>query len=150
MLLFERRLAFAGLALFVFGLVLGFAIRAFPNPRAALSAHLNAVQSGTFLIVLGLLWPRLAVWKAVAAPLGHVVWLSFWTLEAGMVLSALAPAGVAAAPRGLKLAAGGLTGLSAIAMLVSVAALLFTFRQGAAAQPADNAREATDSRAGAA
>jgi hydroxylaminobenzene mutase len=129
MLLVDRRLALAGLALFVFGLAFGFMLKALPNPRAGLSAHLNAVQSGTFLIVLGLLWPRLAVWKAAAGPLAHLIWLAFWGLEAGMVLAAFIPAAAAVTtPRALKLAAAGLTGLSAIAMLVGVGALLFTFR----------------------
>jgi hydroxylaminobenzene mutase len=130
MLPIERRLAFAGLALFVAGLVIGFAIRAFPNPRAALSAHLNAVQSGTFLIVLGLLWPRLAVWKAAAQPLSHLVWIAFWGLEVGMVLAALIPPTAAgqASPRGLKLAAVAFQGLSAVAMLAGLGALLLTFR----------------------
>jgi hydroxylaminobenzene mutase len=128
MLLFDRRLALAGLSLFVFGLAWGFMLKALPNPRAGLSAHLNAVQSGTFLIVLGLLWPRLAVWKAAATPLAHVIWIAFWGLEAGMVLAAFIPAGAAiSAPRALKFAATGLTGLSAIAMFLSVGALLFTF-----------------------
>jgi hydroxylaminobenzene mutase len=130
MVLLERRLTQSGLLLFAFGLLLGFALRAFPNPRAALSAHLNAVQSGTFLLVLGLLWPRLAVWRAAASPLAHLVWLSFWGLEAGMVLAAFVPVASAGAvtPRGLKSAAMVLQGLSAVAMLIAVGALLFTFR----------------------
>jgi (hydroxyamino)benzene mutase len=130
----DRRLAMAGLALFVFGLALGFGLKALPNPRAGLSAHLNAVQSGTFLIVLGLLWPRLAVWKAAAGPLGHAIWIAFWGLEAGMVLAAFVPAGAAVAvPKALKLAAAGLTGLSAITMFLSVGALIFTFRSASPA-----------------
>jgi hydroxylaminobenzene mutase len=127
---FERRLCFAGLALFVFGLAIGFVLKVFPNPRAALSAHLNAVQSGTFLMVLGLLWPKLAVWKSIATPLSHVVWISFLVVEVGMVLMALAPpAAEGQAPTGLiRLGSAALMGLSTIAMLVSVGALLATFR----------------------
>lgn len=126
----ERRLAFAGLLLFVFGLVIGFAVRAFPNPRLALSAHLNGVQSGTILIVLGLLWPRLAVWSAAAGPLASAVWISFWGLEVGMVLAALVPAAPAAAPAGLKLAATTLQGVSGVLMLGAVGVLLAAFPRG--------------------
>ena len=126
----ESRLCFAGLAMFVFGLVIGFFLKAFANPRVALSAHLNAVQSGTFLLVLGLLWPRLAVWPALATPLSHAVWISFWALEAGMVLAACArPAeSEAKRPTGpMRLGAVALQGLGGAVMLVAVCALLATF-----------------------
>jgi hypothetical protein len=70
------------------------------------------------------------VWRAAASPLAHLIWLSFWGLEAGMVLAAFVPAAGAAevAPRGLKAAAMAFQGLSAVAMLIALGALLFTFR----------------------
>jgi (hydroxyamino)benzene mutase len=126
----ENRLCFAGLAMFVFGLALGFFLKAFANPRAALSAHLNAVQSGTFLMVLALLWPHLSVWPGLAAPIGWVVAISFWTLEGGMVLGACAPAaeGPSEAPAGpLRHGATAVQGVGALAMLPAVGALLWTF-----------------------
>jgi hydroxylaminobenzene mutase len=131
----ERRLVFAGLALFVFGMAIGFFLKVFPNPRAALSAHLNAVQSGTFLMVLGLVWPKLAVWKSLASPLSHAVWIAFVAVEVGMVLGALAPpAAEGAAPTGLiRLSAAALQSVSAVVMLLSVGALLATFRPAAPA-----------------
>ncbi len=123
-----RAIAFAGLAMFVFGLALGFFLKSFPNPRAALSAHLNAVQSGTFLIALALLWPKLAIWPRLAAPIGHATWIAFWALEAGMTIAAFAPAGEEGAPAGgVKRAAGAFQGIGAIVMFVALAALLFTF-----------------------
>lgn len=124
----ELRLCLAGLGMFVFGLALGFALKAFANPRAALSAHLNAVQSGTFLIVLGLLWPRLAVWPKLSDPINHLVWVTFWALEIGMVLNACAPVGPATErDRPIRLAAAGLMGLSGVGMFVGLGALLFAF-----------------------
>jgi hydroxylaminobenzene mutase len=120
-------LAFAGLAMFVFGLALGFFLKAFANPRAALSAHLNAVQSGTFLIALALLWPKLAIWPRLAAPIGHATWIAFWALEVGMVIAAFAPAEEGAPAGGVKRAAGAFQGIGAIVMFVTLAALLFTF-----------------------
>jgi hydroxylaminobenzene mutase len=56
-----HRLLQLGVGLFLLGLLTGFAIPALANPRMALSSHLEAVMNGTFLAVLGLLWPRLAL-----------------------------------------------------------------------------------------
>jgi hydroxylaminobenzene mutase len=121
-----QRLCYSGLALFVFGLGLGFAIKALPNPRLALSAHLNAVQSGTFLIVLGLAWTQLAVWPRAAGPLADATWLSIWGLEIGMVLAAFVAAD-AAPGGGLRIAAQAFQGVSAVVMFVAVGALLIPF-----------------------
>lgn len=126
-----RTLWKSGLILFILGLALGFVLQAFPDPRAALSAHLNAVQSGTFLIALGLLWPKLFVRRNLSAPLAHTIWIAFLGLEAGMVLKAFEPPGEAA-PAALKAIATALQGLSAVAMFSAVTALLFTFRRSAA------------------
>jgi hydroxylaminobenzene mutase len=48
-----------GLALFLVGLLTGFAVPALKNPRMALASHLEAVLNGMFLVLLGLLWPHL-------------------------------------------------------------------------------------------
>ena len=130
-----RRLWQAGLALFVFGLAFGFVIKALPNPRLALSAHLNAVQSGTFLVALGLLWPRLAVWPRFAAALCTAIRISFWTLEAGMVLAAFSPANGPPDPS-VKTAAQALIGLGAVVMMISMAALLAPFGRRRGQEPA--------------
>ena len=130
----SRSIAFAGLAMFVFGLALGFFLKPFPNPRAALSAHLNAVQSGTFLIALALLWPKLAIWPRLAAPIGHATWIAFWALEAGMVIAAFATAAADGAPAGgVGRTAGAFQGIGAVVMFVTLAALLFTFGPAARA-----------------
>lgn len=55
----RRRLVRHGLLLFLLGLVTGFAIPAFLNPRAGLAAHLEGVMNGTFLIALGAAWGEL-------------------------------------------------------------------------------------------
>ena len=122
------RLAWSGLALFVAGLLLGFVLQRFANPRAALSAHLNGVQSGTALIAVGLLWPRLSVWPAVAEPLSHVIWVSFWLLQAGLTVNAAVKPGEQAARDPLKLTAGILQIVSALPMVLGLGALLLTFR----------------------
>jgi hydroxylaminobenzene mutase len=121
----DQRLWQAGLALFVFGLAFGFAIKALPNPRAGLSAHLNAVQSGTFLIVMGLLWPRLQLWPRAAAPIAHAIWISFWVLEVGLVLAAFVPVG--AAGGSLKVASATATAFGAVVMMLAMGAVIAPF-----------------------
>jgi (hydroxyamino)benzene mutase len=48
-----------GIVLFLLGLLTGFLLGVVPNPRVALSSHLEGVMNGTVLMVLGLLWTRL-------------------------------------------------------------------------------------------
>jgi (hydroxyamino)benzene mutase len=57
----SNQLLFAGILLFLLGLLVGFLIPVFSNPRMGLSTHLEGVLNGIFLVVLGLLWHRLAL-----------------------------------------------------------------------------------------
>lgn len=116
----ERRVTQSGLLLFFLGLPLGFLIHSLPNQRVALSAHLNAVQSGTALIVLGLIAPRLALSPRVATILATTLSLSFWGLELRILASALA----LPAQGPLARAAGLLGALSALGMLLAVGAMV--------------------------
>ena len=43
------------------GLVSGFAVPAFRNPRMGLSAHLEGLMNGIYLGVLGLAWHRFSL-----------------------------------------------------------------------------------------
>jgi len=54
-----HRLLQVGVLLFLLALLLGLAIPKFTLPRLALSAHLLGIAQGTFLLAIGLLWPRL-------------------------------------------------------------------------------------------
>ena len=54
-----RRLLQAGVALFLLGLLVGLAIPVLTNPRMGLASHLEAVMNGMFLVLLGLMWPKL-------------------------------------------------------------------------------------------
>ena len=76
----------AGIALFLAAAVLGLGLSRFIVPRLALSAHLIALLQGIFLVVLGLLWPRLSLtsmqarlafwllaYQAIAAPIANVL-----------------------------------------------------------------------------
>jgi hydroxylaminobenzene mutase len=48
-----------GVLIFFLGNLFGFAIHKVANPRMGVSAHLVAVTAGSFLILMGLVWPRL-------------------------------------------------------------------------------------------
>ena len=74
-----HRLLQLGILLFLLGLLVGIAVPRFAVPRLALSVHLLGLMQGLFLLILGLLWPRLkfmprlstiAFWLAVYGCLG--------------------------------------------------------------------------------
>lgn len=54
-------LLFLGFLLFLFGLITGLIVPAFANPRLSVSSHIEGVLNGIFLIVLGLVWHKLAL-----------------------------------------------------------------------------------------
>jgi len=97
-------LCFAGMLLFMLGLLNGFAIPRLRSPRLGLSAHLTGVQSGTFLIAAGLLWPKLSLAAPWSVLLGHALWISLYAVWLSLLL-----AGVFGAGRGLDLAGQGIT-----------------------------------------
>ena len=97
-------LCFAGVLLFLIGLLTGFAIPRCRSPRLGLSAHLTAVQSGAFLLGLGLLWPRLTLASAWSEVLANGTWASLYLIWLSLLLAAVFGAG-----RGLPIAGGGLT-----------------------------------------
>ena len=49
-----EKLIFLGLILFLVGLSVGLMVQNMANPRMALSAHLEGVMNGMFLVILGL------------------------------------------------------------------------------------------------
>ena len=52
----QRKLLAAGAILFLIGLLTGFVVPMFVNPRMGLASHLEGVMNGTFLIALGAAW----------------------------------------------------------------------------------------------
>lgn len=54
-----NKLLFLGMLLFLFGLLIGLFIPLLANARMGLSAHLEGIMNGIFLVVLGLLWNKL-------------------------------------------------------------------------------------------
>jgi hydroxylaminobenzene mutase len=54
----SRSLVGLGALLFLLGLLTGVLVPALRSPRLGLSAHLEGVMNGTFLMVLGAIWHR--------------------------------------------------------------------------------------------
>ena len=61
-----HRLLQAGMLLFLLALLVGIAVPAFAVPRLGLSTHLLGIMQGLFLMVAGLLWPRLRLTRALS------------------------------------------------------------------------------------
>jgi hydroxylaminobenzene mutase len=93
----DRRMMWHGMFLFLIGLVTGMHERRFKNMRMALSAHLEGVMNGTFLIAVGAIWghvelpsrvEKAARWTALYGAYGN--WL-FTTVGAALGTAAANP-----------------------------------------------------------
>jgi hydroxylaminobenzene mutase len=62
-----HRLLQCGALLFLLALLVGLFVPAFAVPRLGLSTHLLGITQGTFLLVTGLLWPRLRLTRAMSS-----------------------------------------------------------------------------------
>jgi hydroxylaminobenzene mutase len=108
-------LCFTGVLLFLVGLFTGFAIPRCRSPRLGLSAHLTGVQSGTFLLALGLVWPRLTMAPLWSGILANGAWVSLYMVWVSLLLAAIFGAG-----RGLPIAGQGITTTPARQTVVTV------------------------------
>ena len=97
----ETRLMQLGTLLFLLGLLIGLAVPAMKNPRMGLSSHLEALMNGMFLVILGLIWPRIGLshtWLTVT------FWLIVYAAFANWIATLLA--GAWGAGRLMPIAAG--------------------------------------------
>jgi hydroxylaminobenzene mutase len=139
-----HRLMQVGILLFLLALLVGLAVPRFAVPRLGLSTHLLGVMQGIFLVVAGLLWPRLRLTRPVSrVAFGLAVYgcLSAWIAN---LLSGLWGAGSSMLPlaagqaRGSPLQEGFLTvvlrsaGVSLIAAAILIA---WGLRAPAAVEP---------------
>jgi hydroxylaminobenzene mutase len=97
------------------GLLNGFVIPLGRSPRIGLSAHLAAVQSGTFLIAAGLLWPKIGLWPAWSGVVADLLWISLYAVWLSLLLGGLFGAG-----SGLPIAGQGITTTPAKQLIVSI------------------------------
>jgi (hydroxyamino)benzene mutase len=81
-----HRLLQIGMALFLGALFVGVAVPQFAVPRLALSAHLLALMQGLFLMVVGLLWPRLGLSLGLARA---AFWLALYGCFAPFIANLL-------------------------------------------------------------
>ena len=101
-----RRLIRYGILLFFLGLLSGLVVPMLANPRLGLSSHLEGVMNGTFLVVLGLIWPRLRLSRPT---LTVAFWLSMYGTYINWATT-LAAAALGAGQSMMPMAAAGYTG----------------------------------------
>lgn len=82
-----HRLLQVGVAVFLFSLLIGLAIPAFALPRLGLAAHLVGISQSFFLMLMGLIWPRLRLSAAVSR---FAVWLAVFGCFAPLTANLLA------------------------------------------------------------
>ncbi len=109
----SHRLLQLGILLFLLGLLVGFAVPALANPRMGLASHLEGVMNGLFLVVLGLVWPRLTLPGKASATL---FWLALYGTFANWAATLLAA--FWGAGRSMPLAAGALRGSAAQELII--------------------------------
>jgi hydroxylaminobenzene mutase len=115
-----RSLLRLGITLFLLGLLTGLVVQEMKNPRAALSAHLEGLMNGMFLMIAGLAWKELALGpRSERITYGLLVFGTFanWaTTTVTAVLGTSRATPIAGAGHG----AGALAETGVLAMLVLV------------------------------
>ena len=82
-----HRLLQLGMLVFLIALLVGLAVPKFAVPRLGLSAHLIGIMQGLFLMVSGLLWPKLQLTRAMARA---AFWLAVYGCFAAWTANVLA------------------------------------------------------------
>ena len=117
----DRSLITLGAVLFLLGLVSGLLTGLAANPRMGLSAHMQGITNGTFLIAVGAVWNHLRL----SRPLRR---LTFWSLATGAVLNWLTVqlAAIWGTGRLTPIAGSGFEGAPWQEMIVSAGLLVVT------------------------
>ena len=140
----KRNLLRNGMILFLLGLVTGLLVPQLHNPRAGLSAHLEGVMNGMFLVVAGLAWDELRLPERVRRAAYGLVLLGTWlnwgtTLLTGVLGTSKATPIAGAGFRGSDAAEGvvlALLVLVALAMISALAIFIAGLRADASSAPA--------------
>jgi hydroxylaminobenzene mutase len=135
----KRSLIWHGLVLFFLGLVTGFVIPGLTNPRMGLSAHMEALLNGMFLILAGgVVWDLLKLsgraatavyWMLLYAAYGSWVFCLLAAVFGASKTMPIAGAGYSADPWQEQLVTAGL-GLVAISITLACAFVLYGYRKG--------------------
>jgi len=83
-LAYDHRLLFHGFLLFMLGLGTGLVAYDLANPRMGVSAHVEAILNGVFLVGLGLAWNRLRLGE-------RALTICFWAALIGAYANWLVP-----------------------------------------------------------
>jgi hydroxylaminobenzene mutase len=133
----SRRLMWHGIFLFLLGLLTGILVPALHNPRMGVSAHLEAVMNGIFLVVLGLIWKEAKLTSTAAKATFRIALYGTYTNWVATLLSAMlgtsrltpiAGAGYTATPWQELLIGFGLISLS-LAMITCCVVVLWGLRK---------------------
>ncbi|MCL6644320.1 MAG: hydrogenase [Dehalococcoidia bacterium] len=106
----------AGVLPFLLGLLTGLLAPVLENRRMVLSSHLEGVLNGIFLVLVGLVWPRLnlpARWLRIALAAALVGTYTNWA-------TTLAAAALGAGERLMPIAGAGFRGRAAEEALIAV------------------------------
>jgi hydroxylaminobenzene mutase len=85
----NRKLMWHGMFLFLLGLLTGFLEQRFTNVRMGLSAHLEGVMNGIFLVALGSIWNHVRLPSAAKAA---AYWTALYGTYANWLVTSLAAA----------------------------------------------------------
>ena len=132
----KRQLLWHGMFVFLLGLILGLVEQQFTNPRMGLSAHLEGLMNGTFLVVVGAIWnevrlsPRIKMtvyWAALYGAYANVLTTGLAALFGTSAMTPLASMGYTALSWQEHLITFGFASL-AVAMVASLVSLLWGLR----------------------
>ncbi len=111
-----HRLIQVGVFLFLVGLIEGLLVPLFAVPRLGVSAHLLAITQGIFLVVLGLVWPRLHWSDRISRMVFWMVIYGCFSAWTANILGAILGAGNTMLP----IAAGQAKGSPGEEMLITI------------------------------
>ncbi|MFG1932649.1 hydrogenase [Mycobacterium sp. NPDC048908] len=129
----DRDLMWHGMLLFLIGLVTGLMERRFTNMRMALSAHLEGVMNGTFLIAVAAIWghvelpPRVekvARWSALYGTYGNWLFTTFGAAAGTAAANPILSQGHHGRPWQERVAAAGFRSVS-YSILLAVVLMLW-------------------------
>ncbi len=132
-----HRLLQVGAVLFLLALLVGLVVRTFAVPRLGVSTHLLGIMQGIFLMVLGLLWPRLQLTRGMARAAALLAVYGCVAAWSANLLAAIWGAGNTMLPIGAGPARGsalqeGVIGVAlrsaAIALIAAVVLVLWGLR----------------------
>ena len=135
----KRSLLWHGAFLFLLGLLTGLVQQQLANPRMGLSAHLEGLMNGTFLIAVGAVWqevklsPRMTAatyWTALAGTYGNWLFTLLAAIFGTAAMTPIASAGHKGAPWQESIVGAGFAAVGLL-MLFTVAMLLVGFRRRA-------------------